>query len=251
MHGAAGARSGLAIMLALSIFVPHAARAQNASPAEVCLTAAQTFSLGAKLPRVAAVLKSRQPLKIVAIGSSSTVGLWMTDQAKTYPEVMKRELIRLMPAARVEIVNSGRSGDTIPGNMARFDADVFAHKPDLVVWQMGGNDFTWLESAESLQKKIATGIQSIKANGADVILMDQQYTPMILATQYAKIQGAIAGAAHQEGIGYFPRFDLMHKTVESGVPFLALSSLDGLHMSQDGYDCIGRGLARAIVAAMK
>lgn len=244
-------RVRMAALLVLCLLVPHGARAQSSSPAEICLDAAQNFSLGAKLPRVVAAFKSRQPLKIVAIGSSSTVGLWMTDQTKTYPEVMKRELIRLMPTARVEIVNSGRSGDTIPGNMSRFDADVFAHKPDLVVWQMGGNDFTWLESAESLQQKIATGIRSIKAKGADVILMDQQYTPMILATQYAKIQGAIAGAAHQEGIGYFPRFDLMHKAIEAGVPFLALSSLDGLHMSQDGYDCIGRGLARAIVAAMK
>ncbi|HEY0219412.1 MAG TPA: SGNH/GDSL hydrolase family protein [Afipia sp.] len=233
------------------IFVPHAVQAQNTSSAETCLSVAQNLSLGATLPRVSAVLKSRQPLKIVAIGSSSTVGLWMTDQAKTYPEVMKRELIRLLPTARVEIVNSGRSGDTIHGNMSRFDADVFAHRPDLVVWQMGGNDFTWLESGESLQKKIAAGIQSIKANGGDVILMDQQYTPMILATQYAKIQGAIAGAARQEGVGYFPRFDLMQKAVEAGVPFLALSSLDGLHMSQDGYDCIGRSLARAIAGAIK
>lgn len=232
-------------------FLPAATRGQNISSAETCLAVAQDLSLGAKLPRVAAVLKSRQPLKIVAIGSSSTVGLWMTDQAKTYPEVMKRELTRLLPAARVEIVNSGRSGDTIPRNIARFDADVFAHRPDLVVWQMGGNDFTWLESSESLQKKIAAGIQSIKANGADVILMDQQYTPMILATQYTKIQGAIAGAAQQEGVGYFSRFDLMRRAVEAGVPFLALSSLDGLHMSQDGYDCIGRGLARAIVASLK
>ncbi len=241
----------IAALFVASLVVPHPSYAQNASSAEACLSAAQNFSLGAKLPRTASVLKSRQPLKIVAIGSSSTVGLWMTDPAKTYPEVMKRELIRLIPTARVEIINSGRSGDTIPGNMSRFDADVFAHHPDLVVWQMGGNDFTWLESADSLQKKIVSGIQSIRQNGADVILMDQQYTPMILATQYAKIQGAIAGAARQEGVGYFQRFDLMQKAVEAGVPFLALSSLDGLHMSEDGYDCIGRGLARAIVAVLK
>ena len=230
---------------------PVVALAQTTSAAEKCLDANRGFSLDAKLPRTASVLKSGLPLRIVAIGSSSTVGLWMTDQAKTYPEVMKREMIRLIPNARIEIVNSGRSGDTIPGNMARFEADVFAHKPDLVIWQMGGNDFTWLESGDSLRDKIATGIRAIKAHGADVILMDQQFTPMILATQYSKMQNAIATAARQEEVGYFRRFEVMHKTVEGGVPFLALSSLDGLHMSEDGYDCVGRGLARDIVGAIK
>ncbi|RTL51870.1 MAG: SGNH/GDSL hydrolase family protein [Bradyrhizobiaceae bacterium] len=239
------------MLLTAPIAMPLAAHAQGATAAETCLAVAKNFPLGAKLPRTASVLRSNQPLTIVAIGSSSTVGLWMTDQAKTYPEVMKSELLRLIPNARITIVNSGRSGDTIPGNMARFETDVFAHKPDLVVWQMGGNDFTWLESGESLQSKIVTGIRAIKAQGADVVLMDQQFTPMILATQYAKMQGAIAAAAQQEDVAYFRRFDVMHKAVDSGVPFLALSSLDGLHMSEDGYNCVGRGLARGIVAAVR
>ena len=45
------------------------------SPAERCLAANPGLSLGVLLPRTAARLKSSEPLKIVAIGSSSTVGL--------------------------------------------------------------------------------------------------------------------------------------------------------------------------------
>ncbi len=77
----------------------------------------------------------------------------------------------------------------------------------------------------------------LKASGADVILMDQQYTPVILATQYAKMQAAIASAARQEHAAYLPRFEMMHKTVEAGVPIGSLAAWDGLHMSGDGYDC--------------
>jgi lysophospholipase L1-like esterase len=233
----------------LAILFSEAADAGSAS--ETCLAVNQDLTLGAPLPRTAAIFKANGRLKIVAIGSSSTVGLWMLNRDLTYPEVMKRELLRLNPAAQIEIVNSGRNGDTIPGNVARFERDVFAHNPDLVVWQLGSNDLTWMESVDGLKKKITDGVHALRASGADVILMDQQYTPVILASQYSKMQSAIAAAASQDRVAFFPRFELMHKTVESGVGIGALSSFDGLHMSGDGYDCIGRALARAIAASAK
>ena len=209
------------------------------------------LSLGAPLPHTADALKDRRPLKIVAIGSSSTVGLWMVRKENTYPGVMRRELLRLDPSMQIEIVNSGRNGDTIPGNIARFPRDVFAYHPDLVIWQIGGNDFTWGESGQSLEGKIAEGVQMLRAQGADVILMDQQYTPVILATHYAKMQAAIANVAREQQVAYLPRFDMLHKTVEAGVSIVSLAAFDGLHMSGEAYDCTGRALARAIIAAVK
>lgn len=236
---------------AASLVSPQMVSAQVQSAADTCVSVNQNLSLGAKLPRTAEILKSGKPLKIVAIGSSSTVGLYMSDPAKTYQGVMKTELTRLIPGAQMSIVSSGRNGDTIPGNIARFEPDVFAYHPDLVIWQMGGNDFTWLESGDSLQQKITAGIGMLRAHGAEIVLMDQQYTPVILATQYAKMQAAIAAAARQNHVAYLPRFEMMHKTVAAGVPIGALSAWDGLHMSGDGYNCTGRVLARGIFAATK
>src|SRR3954465_9436954 len=75
------------------------------SSAEKCLSANSNASLGAQLPRTASRLKSGEPLKIVAIGSSSTVGLWVLRSAATYPEVMRRELSRLRSNATIEVIN--------------------------------------------------------------------------------------------------------------------------------------------------
>lgn len=236
--------------MALAI-VPVASRGNDLSPAETCLAVNDGLSLGAALPHTADALKQRRPLKIVAIGSSSTVGLWMVRKENTYPGVMRAELLRLDPAMQIEIVNSGRNGDTIPGNIARFEHDVFAHRPDLVIWQIGGNDLTWGESGGQIEQKIASGIAMLRAQGADVILMDQQYTPVILATDYAKMQAAIATVAREQKVAYLPRFDMLHRTVQAGVSIVSLSAFDGLHMSGDAYDCTGRLLARAIMAAVK
>ena len=238
------------VALALAAW-PVASDARDLSPAETCLAVNEGLSLGAPLPHTAEALKAHRSLRIVAIGSSSTVGLWMIRKEKTYPGVMRSELLRLDPTMQIEIVNSGRNGDTIPGNIARFPRDVFAYQPDLVIWQMGGNDFTWGEGADSLEHKIAAGVAMLRAHGADVILMDQQYTPVILTTDYAKMQEAIAAVARDQQVAYLPRFDMLHKTVEAGVSIVSLSAFDGLHMSGDAYDCTGRVLARAIMAAVR
>lgn len=209
----------------------------------------QRLSGDAALPRSAAALKANGLLKIVAMGSSSTLGLWQSDTAKTYPGMLQSELKRLKPDLRVEVVNSGRNADTIPGNITRFDRDVLAHRPDLVIWQIGTNDVTWLQSTESLTGRIVEGIRLLKAGGADVILMDQQYAPVILASQYSKMQASIAEAARQERVPLFSRFELMRRAVDAGLSIGALTSWDGLHNSAAGYECTGRALARAIVAA--
>jgi lysophospholipase L1-like esterase len=239
-------RAGL---LALTVaLLPQQALAQSA--AEKCLAIGQRLTEAAPLARTAAALQTNTPLSIVAIGSSSTRGLWQTDPALTYPGMLKSELERLKPGLQVSITNTGRNADTIPGNVARFERDVFAHKPDLVIWQIGTNDVTWLQSSESLTAKIVEGIRQIKAKGTDVVLMDQQYAPVILASNYSKMQASIMDAARQENVPVFSRFDLMRRAIEGGLSMSALTSMDGLHSSADGYACTGRGLARAIVAAM-
>lgn len=140
------------------------------SSADRCLAANLELSLGTQLPRTAARLKSSEPLKIVAIGSSSTVGLWVLTSAATYPEVMRRELSRLRSNATINVINSGRIGDTIPDNIARFQRDVLAHTPDLVIWQLGTNDVAWGGRPDDrLKSKVVEGVRALKAGSADVV----------------------------------------------------------------------------------
>jgi lysophospholipase L1-like esterase len=165
---------------------------------------------------------------------------------------MKRELARLWPDVRIEVVNSGRNGDTIPGNLKRFGPDVVARQPDLVIWQLGTNDVVWRGNVDRLRDDVAGGIAQLKAAGADVILMDLQYAPMVLdSPEHDTMQALIGEAARQEHVGLFSRFALMQQSVEAGLPKGALVAWDGLHNSRDGYDCIGRSLARAINAAVQ
>jgi lysophospholipase L1-like esterase len=233
------------LAIALSTLAGHRARAQTA--AEACLAANPSLSLGAPLPRTAARLKAGDALRIIAVGSSSTTGLWMLNPDATYPEVMRRELAAFRPRARIEVINSGRVADTVSSSRARFQNDVLAYRPDLVIWQLGTNDAAWSWRVDGLKQQIVGGIHELKGDGADVVLMDLQYAPMVLASgQYETVQAVIAEAAREERVGLFSRFLLMRRSIEAGVPMGALVAWDGFHNSADGYECVGRALARAI-----
>jgi len=223
---------GAALLIGLSGSAPSQAQ-DELSSAERCLSANLNTSLGAQLPRTAARLKSGEPLKIVAIG---------------YPEVMRRELSRLRSNATIKVINSGRIGDTIPNNIARFERDVFAHTPDLVIWQLGTNDVAWGgRPDQGLKRSVFEGVRALKAVSSDVVLMDLQYAPQVLASaSYSTMEGIIIDVAKQERVGLFSRFALMRNSIDAGVAQSALVTFDGLHNTADGYDCIGRALARAI-----
>jgi acyl-CoA thioesterase I len=222
---------------------------ENLSFAEKCLAANPTLSLKVVLPRTAARLKAGEPLRIVAVGSSSTVGLWVLRSAATYPEVMRQELLRLRSNATIRVINSGRVGDTVQDNIARFERDVLAYKPDLVIWQLGTNDVAWGgRPDDTLRNRVVEGVRTLKAGSGDVILMDLQYAPLVLASAYySTMEAIIADVAKQERVGLFSRFALMRNSIDAGLSPGALVSWDGLHNTADGYDCIGRALARAIL----
>jgi acyl-CoA thioesterase-1 len=92
----------------------------------------------------------------------------------------------------------------------------------------------------------------VKARGADVILMDLQYSPLVLVSSNGlSMQSIIAASARRARIGLFSRFELMRRSADAGLSPGALVSWDGLHNSAEGYDCIGRALARSVDAVVR
>jgi acyl-CoA thioesterase I len=219
---------------------------ENSSPAAACLTFKSGLSLGARLPFTKAKLRPGDTLIIVALGSSSTTGFLTFGSA--FPEVTKQELSRLHPSTHIDVINSGRIGETIGDNVARIDRDVLSHKPDLVVWQIGTNDVVWRGIADNAKEMLTQSVARIKAARADVILFDLQYAPLVLANgRYSRMERIVSEVAAEQGVGHFPRFTLMKRAIDAGTR--GLVSWDGLHDSAEGHKCVGVALARMIDAA--
>src|SRR5262249_38148369 len=98
---------------------------------------------------------------------------------------------------------------------------------------------------------IRQGLEQIKSIGADVVLIDPQFAPKLLVKpQIEEMVDLIASTAANERVDLFRRFALMrHWHDIDAMPFEAFISDEQLHMNDWSYDCLARGLARAIAEA--
>jgi acyl-CoA thioesterase I len=235
------------VMLACTVTCQAQSVADWATPSESCLKFKTGLSLGAKLPYTKAKLRQGQKLTIVAFGSSSTTGFGALEFGASFPNIMKQELSRLRPYANIDLINAGRIMDDLEDNIARLDHDVLQHQPDLVIWQLGTNDAVWRGIADNAEIILGNAVKQLKNAGADVVLLDLQYAPMVLATgRYARMEQIIADVARDQRVGQFPRFVSMKRAIEGGVT--GLVSWDGLHNSAEGYKCVGLALGQMIDA---
>jgi acyl-CoA thioesterase-1 len=226
------------------------ARSEVDEIVDACLAHAASLTLGASLKFTRTKLLTRQPLTVVALGSSSTTGVGAFGKGTAFPDVMEQELLRLEPGAQIKVINSGRAMEDLTENIGRLDNDVLPYMPDLVIWQIGTNDVLWRGIASNSKEMLADSIRRIKAAKADVILLDLQYAPVVLLSpRHTEMETIIADVARQQNVGLFPRFLLMKQAIEAGVT--GLVSWDGLHNSASGYACVGMALARMIDGAVR
>jgi acyl-CoA thioesterase I len=216
-----------------------------------CAVAAEQVRFDRPLPRTGRLLASGKPIKIVALGSSSTYGAGASTSAASYPSRLAEELARRFPGHEITVLNRGVNGDDAEGMLARLDTAVAVEKPDLVLWQLGTNSLLREKALPPHASLVREGLARIKATGAEVVLIDPQYAPRVLAKPHVEdMISLIARAAKAEHVPLFHRFDLMRHWYETDhLPFETFVSSDGLHMNDWSYACLAKALGMAIADA--
>jgi acyl-CoA thioesterase I len=203
------------------------------------------------LKRSAEKLAAGGNLTIVAIGSSSTAGAGASSQAASYPSQLAVDLRQLFPGRTITVINRGVNGEEVRNMLDRFDTEVIAEKPDLVLWQVGTNSVLRDHPLAPTSLLIREGVRRLKAAGADVVLMDPQFAPNVIAKPEAELMvGLISAAAKEANVDLFQRFAVMRYWHESdNIPFTAFVTADDLHMNDWGYACLAKLVGAAITDA--
>jgi acyl-CoA thioesterase I len=203
------------------------------------------------LPNTARAIRSGKAIVIVAIGSSSTQGVGASDPAHTYPALLAEELRRRWPQLAVTVINKGVGGEMAYQMLARFERDVLPYHPQLVIWQTGSNQALRSEDIEGYSITIREGISRLKAASADIVLMDPQFAPRLIARPtHQLIVDSIGAVANDMKVAVFRRFAVMRHLISSDQYTIEdIISSDGLHMNDVSYSCIARLLADSLVAA--
>jgi lysophospholipase L1-like esterase len=238
----------LAIVLSASSPVFADERATPLPPN--CAAPPALSGIQAALDRTSSRILSGKPLTIVAMGSSSTLGVGASSPASSYPSRLEQELRQRFPGVEIRVVNHGVGGQDVPEELTRLGRDVIAEHPDLVVWQIGTNAVLRRDDLSADEQLISRGVALMKESGIDIVLMDLQYAPRVLARPAsAEMERLIGELARHAQVGLFRRFEIMKEwdRTQQLAPASTIGP-DGLHMTDASYACLAHQLAKALAA---
>ena len=241
----AGILRGLGFAAALGLAALAPAVAQQLDDATCSSARNAAFAEGPAL--------SPQSMTIVAIGSSSTEGIVRNARNKVYPAALQASLSKLWPKAELTVVNKGKGGETMRDTIARFETDVIALKPALVIWQLGVNDVLRYNGLEGRHEEIQSGLKILTDKGIPVVLLDLQYAPMVIKDPDALPMQALIDRAARTGprgrVFHFKRFAAMKQLADAHqVGMAEMTDRDDLHMTDAMHVCVGQLLAEMISA---
>ena len=139
------------------------ASSQNVS--DTCMTPSSVTYLNYPLAQIAERVTKAQPIKVVAIGSSSTAGAGASSSTATFPSRLSFYLQERFPRNPITVLNRGVNGDEAVNMVVRFERDVIDEHPDLVLWQIGTNVVLRDHPLDSAGDAFARGVEKVESCG--------------------------------------------------------------------------------------
>jgi len=182
-----------------------------AAPPEACEVPDSFITGETDLARVMKAIKDTHRLDIMVIGTGSS-SLSGPDGAHfAYPARLEDALKQRLTAIDVKVTAHVQSRETTADMDSALERILADDKPALVIWQAGTADALEGVEPEDFRASLDDGVDTIQTAGADVILMNMQYSPrtesMLDVSAYADVMRWVA---QQRGALLFDRLGIMH-----------------------------------------
>lgn len=233
-------------IVALAVSLAASARADDTPP--TCEVPPYLLTTESPLPKVAEAVKNGRTLEILVVGSRSSTIASASD-ANAYPARLQASLKDKLPAVTVNLsieLQPKKTAEEIAGNLVKL---VEGKRPNLVIWQTGTVDAMRSIDPDEFRQAVNDGVATLQNAGADVILMNLQYSPrtetLISVPPYIDNMRVVA---QQRDIPLFDRFAIMRQWNEQG-DFDLFNPTHGIELAKQVHDCLGRALSKFIIDA--
>jgi hypothetical protein len=242
----AALRAVLGLTLLAGVLAAAPARAEDA-PQSCGEVPAYLLTSDSALPKVAEAVKSGRTLDILVLGSrSSTI---TTSEASAYPSRLQAVLREKLPAITVNVSVELQAKKTAEEIVAGLVKLMEGKRPTLVIWQTGTVDAMRSVDPDDFRSAVDEGVAALQNTGADVILMNLQYSPrtetMTSAPPYLDNMRVVA---QQHDVPLFDRFAIMRQWNDSG-DFDLFSASHGLDLAKRVHECLARALSTFVIEA--
>lgn len=244
-------RSGSGIVLGLTLLAGLVAAgvARAEDDAQTCDVPAYLLTTESLLPKVADAVRNARPLTVLVVGSrSSTI---VSSEASAYPAKLQAALKEMLPSIPVNLsveLQTGKTAEEVDANLVKL---VEAKRPTLVIWQTGTVDAMRAVDPDDFRGALDEGIVALQNAGADVVLVNLQYSPrtetMISAPPYLDNMRVVA---QLHDVPLFDRFAIMRHWNDAG-DFDLFSTFHGTGMAKRVHACLGRALSKFVLDAAR
>ena len=247
----------LGLTLCTGLLAAGFARAQDAAKTDAakadapqpCEVPAYLLSSESGLPKVAAAVKSGQPLTILVLGSrSSTIA---SSEASAYPAQLQAALKEKLPQIPINLsveLQTSKTAEEVDTTLVKL---LEAKKPTLVIWQTGTVDAMRSVDPDDFRSAVDDGVVALQNAGADAVLINLQYSPrtetMISAPPYLDNMRVVA-QAHE--VPLFDRFAIMRHWNDAG-DFDLFSTSHGADLAKRVHACLARALSKFVLDAAR
>ena len=169
---------------------------------------------------------------VVAFGDSVTFG-YGVDPKDSYPTI-------LAELSYWNVINAGISGERADQAKARIDGILVEHQPQLVIIELGGNDFLQRRNAKAVKEDLRAIIQSVKSHGAiPVLVAVPALSPVAAITGKPSDADLYKELAKEEKVNLIPN-------VFSDILGQENLKQDHVHPNQAGYRVLAEGIYQAL-----
>ena len=237
------------VALALALVLCTAeARAQQP---EDCPVPGYLLFGDSSLDRVNNAVTKNKSLKTVVIGTASATLPGRDGANIAFPARLEAALNKRLVGVATTVVTHAKPRQTAAQMAQSLGRLLLEEKPNLVVWQTGTFDALQGLDPEQFRASVADGVATLQAGGADVIIMNMQYSPR---TESIIALGGYADnmrwVAREREVPLFDRLAIMRHWYDTGAIDLYAATKD-VSVAKRVHDCIGRALAAMVVDAAR
>ena len=216
---------------------------------EACDVPASFLESEIDLTRATNELKDKHRLDIAVLGTGSSSLAGPDGAHFAYPARLEDALKQQLPGNEIKVTAHVQPKQITANMLGALDKILADDHPSVVVWQAGTADAINGVETEDFRSSLEDGVEKIQAAGADVILMNMQYSPrtasMLDVSAYADVMRRVA---QQRNALLFDRLAIMQYWNDIGT-FDLYAATKKYDMARQVHECIGRALASQIISA--
>jgi acyl-CoA thioesterase-1 len=176
----------------------------------------------------ASVNAEARPIRILAFGASIVAGYGL-EAADTLPVQLEKAL--RTRGIEATVINSGVSGETSAGGLARLDW-ALADDPDLVIVDLGGNDALRGLDPQATEANLDAIVSRLRADKRGVLIAGMLAPPNLGADYAAAFNAVFRDVAERHKVVLYPFI------LDGVVMDPSLNQEDGIHPNAAGVKVI-------------